>query len=58
MKFALMNDTLYLTLMGKLCGVFCELYKGKEWPQYTVKPVCNDHLYNKIITCDLFSNVF
>ena len=25
---------------------------------YTVKPVCNDHLYNKIITCDLFINVF
>ena len=26
----------------------------------TVKPVCNDHLYDKIyfITCDLFSNVF
>ena len=23
----------------------------------TVKPVCNDHLYIKLITCDLFSNV-
>ena len=23
-----------------------------------VKPVCNDHPYNKIIACDLFSNVF
>ena len=24
----------------------------------TVKHVWNDHLYNKIITCDLYSNVF
>ena len=25
---------------------------------YTVKPVCNDHLYKKLLSCDLFSNVF
>ena len=25
---------------------------------YTVKPVCNDHLNNKMYTCDLFCNVF
>ena len=24
----------------------------------TVKPVCNDHLFNKIFTCTLFRNVF
>ena len=24
----------------------------------TVKPVCNDHLSKKFITCDLFNNVF
>ena len=24
----------------------------------TVQPVCNDHLYNKFFTRDLFSNVF
>ena len=28
------------------------------WYYITVKPVCNDHLYNKLIACDLFSNVF
>ena len=27
-------------------------------PTITVKPVCNDHLYNIFFTCDLFSNVF
>ena len=26
--------------------------------RYTVKPVCNDHLYNDFFTCNLFSNVF
>ena len=24
----------------------------------TVKPVCNDHLYDIFFTCDLFNNVF
>ena len=28
------------------------------WAKYTVKPVCNDHLYNIFFTCDLFINVF
>ena len=33
---------------------------GHYWDSYfgTVKPVCNDHLYKKFITCDLFRNVF
>ena len=25
---------------------------------FTMKPVCNDHLSNKMYYCDLFSNVF
>ena len=34
------------------------LSNQKHMYVYTVKPVCNDHLYNKFITCDLLSNVF
>ena len=40
-------------LMGELNAVRLEYVTKTN----TVKPVCNDHLYNKSITCDLFSNV-
>ena len=37
-------------------------FTGHQWISitkgHTVKPACNDHLYNKLIACDLFSNVF
>ena len=33
-----MNDTPYLTLMGKLWGVFHELYEEK-WPRYIENPL-------------------
>ena len=36
---------------------FVKSYNFRLLWNNTVKPVCNDHLYNKVIACHLFSNV-
>ena len=62
----IMNDCITTTKQSttKPCAYFLgytvyRIMYGLEWALCcTVKPVCNNHLYKKFITYDLFNNVF
>ena len=53
-----MADLLSLILFWVIWRELTESHTTGLKIRYTLKPVCNDHLYDKIYYCDLFSNVF